>query len=108
MKKQSYSAYHIFFNNLSNPLRIKIISALKDKNMSVTELSKRIKVEQSKLSHALAKLKECNLVSVDIEGKNRIYSLNRKTLLPILNIIDEPSKLNCGGNCLCCTKHKLD
>jgi len=108
MKKQTYSTYHVFFNNLSSPLRIKIVSALKDKNMSVTELSRKIKVEQSKLSHALAKLKECNLVTAENKGKKRIYSLNRKTLLPILNIIDEHSKLNCGENCLCCTKHKLD
>jgi len=108
MKKQSYSTYHIFFNNLSNPLRIKIVSALKDKNMSVTELSNKVKVEQSKLSHALSKLKECNLVTSINKGKERIYSLNRKTLLPILNIIDEHSRLNCGGNCLCCTKHKLN
>jgi len=107
MKTKSYNTYHIFFSNLSNPLRIKIVSALKDKSMSVTELSKQIKVEQSKLSHALSKLKECNLVSVDIDGKSRIYSLNRKTLLPILNIIDKHSKLNCGGNCLSCTKHNL-
>jgi ArsR family transcriptional regulator len=106
MKTLSHNTYHIFFNNLSNPLRIKIVSALKDKNMSVTELSKKIKVEQSKLSHALSKLKECNLVTAENKGKKRIYSLNRKTLLPILNIIDQHSKLNCGGNCLCCTKHK--
>jgi len=102
MKKNTY---HSFFGNLANPLRVEIISELKNKNMSVTELSKKIKVEQSKLSHALSKLKECNLVTSVNRGKERIYSLNRKTLLPILNIIDEHSKLNCGGNCLSCTKH---
>jgi len=102
MKKNTY---HYFFENLSNPLRIDIVSALKNKNMSVNELARKIKVEQSKLSHALAKLKQCNLVTAENKGKKRIYSLNRKTLLPILNIIDEHSKLNCGGNCLFCTKH---
>ena len=107
-KKPGKNTYHIFFNNLANPLRIRIISALKEKDMSVTELSKKVKVEQSKLSHALSNLRDCNLVGVNIEGKKRIYSLNRKTLLPILKIIDEHSKLNCGGNCLSCTRHKLD
>jgi len=98
--------YHLFFSNLSNPLRIGIISALKkaENGLSVGELASALWVEQSKLSHALAGLKECNLVIVKQKGKKRIYSLNKKTLLPILEIIDQHAKENCGGNCMCCTK----
>ena len=102
------STYHLFFSNLSNPLRIEIISALKDKEkgLSVSELASTLWVEQSKLSHALANLKECNLVIVKQNGKKRIYSLNKKTLLPILEIIDKHAKENCGGNCHYCKKHR--
>jgi DNA-binding transcriptional ArsR family regulator len=93
------STYHLFFNNLANELRVEIISALKNKEMCVSELSKNLGVEQSKLSHALTSLKNCNLVKVKQKGKNRIYSLNKKTMLPILEIIDAHSKEHCGGNC---------
>ncbi len=67
------STYHIFFNNLSNPLRIKIITSLKDKEKNVTEISKELKVEQSKISHALSNLKSCRIVEVKRKGKERIY-----------------------------------
>ena len=98
--------YHVFFGNLANPLRIEIITLLEEKEMSVGQISKKIKVEQSKLSHALANLRKCNLVTAKRVGKEKIYSLNKKTLLPILRIIDNHSTLNCGGNCAECTiKH---
>ena len=80
--------YHIFFKTLGNKLRIDIVSELKEKEMSVKELGKKLKVEQSKLSHSLKCLKDCNLVECKQSGKNRIYSLNQKTILPILKIID--------------------
>lgn len=98
----SNKTYHIFFNNLANPLRIKIISALKENEASVNQLSKILKVEQSKLSHALANLRECNLVSFRQKGKERVYSLNSKTLLPILKIIDTHAKNYCKGECKMC------
>ncbi len=91
MKK---NAYHIFFSKLSNPLRIDIISNLEKKPKSVNQLSKKLKVEQSKLSHALRELKKCNIVKVEKKGKNRVYSLSQ-TIIPILRLIDCHGK-NCG------------
>jgi len=95
--------YHLFFGNLANPLRIEIISELKEGDMSVSQLGKKIKTEQSKLSHALSNLRKCNLVKTQRKGKEKIYSLNRKTMLPILEIIDKHSMINCGGNCAECS-----
>lgn len=94
--------YHVFFGNLANPLRISIISALKEKDMSVSELGKELKAEQSKMSHALSSLKGCNIVNARKKGKERIYSLNKKTILPILLLIDKHAKLNCNGKCKFC------
>ncbi len=89
--------YHIFFKNLANPLKTKIIMALKQKPMSVSELTYKINVEQSKLSHALMNLRFCKIVIVKQEGKQRIYSLNKKTILPILKIIDKHRTNFCSG-----------
>ena len=82
------STYHVFFRNLANPVRIAIITALKEKESSVSELVEKLGIEQSKLSHALALLNHCNIVQSKQEGKKRIYSLNKKTVLPILKLID--------------------
>jgi len=89
MKSCSDSTYHIFFRNLANPLKVNIISLLKEKNSSVSELAEELKEEQSKISHALASLNHCNIVESKQKGKNRIYSLNKKTILPMLNLIDK-------------------
>jgi DNA-binding transcriptional ArsR family regulator len=106
IKQKKTNKYHLFFGNLANPLRIEIIACLEEKEMSVSQLGNKLRVEQSKLSHALANLRKCNLVRVSRKGKERVYSLNKKTLLPILEIIDNHSTLNCGGNCAECTiKH---
>ncbi len=88
-------SYHFFFRNFSNPLKIKIISALNSKEMCVSELSEKLKIEQSKISHALASLRFCNLVESKQKGKNRIYSLNKKTVVPLLKLADKHRQLYC-------------
>ena len=90
--------YNIFFSKLANPLRIDIVTSLDNRPKSVGELSEELKVEQSKLSHALGELKECNIVQVKTEGKKRIYSLT-PSIIPILRLIECHSKGcdKCGG-----------
>jgi len=95
------NTYHIFFRNLANPIKIKIISSLKEKESSVSELSKALNMEQSKLSHALASLKCCNIVKVKQKGKQRIYFLNKNTIIPMLKLIDKHAKTFCKGICYC-------
>lgn len=86
--------YHIFFSKLSTPLRINIISSLYEKPKSVSMLCKELKIEQSKLSHALKELRVCNIIKFEKKGKQRIYSLN-KTIIPILNLIDKHVTKSC-------------
>lgn len=95
--------YYIFFGNLANPLKIEILSSLKEKDRSVSELMKNLDVEQSNLSHALKALRQCRIVEVKKQGKKRIYSLNKKTILPMLKIIDEHEREFCKQ---CCWRSK--
>ncbi len=88
--------YHLFFSNLANPLKVDIMTELRKRDMSVLELAKKLKIEQSKLSHALASLRCCSIVNVKQEGKKRVYKLNKETILPILEIIDEHESKFCG------------
>jgi len=92
--------YHIFFGNFSNPLRIEIVLSLRKKSKNVTELSENLGVEQSKVSHALSSLRCCNIVNVEQRGKERVYSLNKETIIPILNLIDKHAKTFCKGKCI--------
>jgi DNA-binding transcriptional ArsR family regulator len=94
------STYNIFFTNLANPLKIKIILSLREKEKNVNDLSKELGGEQSKVSHALTSLKRCNIVKMKQEGKQRIYFLNSKTIIPMLKLIDEHATNYC--NCKTC------
>ena len=101
MKESSDKTYHIFFTNLANPLKIKIITSLQKKEQSVTDLSKALKVEQSKISHALASLRCCNIVKAKQKGKQRIYTLNKTTIIPMLKLIEKHARTVCKGICGC-------
>jgi len=96
MKCQSYDS---FFENFSNKTRIKIIETLLKKSKSVTEICKDINEEQSKVSHNLKKLTECHFLDVERQGKQRIYSLNKDTLLPILELVSKHVHKYCGEAC---------
>ena len=104
----SNSSYHFFFSNLANPLRIDIVLSLRNKEKSVTQLYKELGVEQSKLSHALAALRCCNIVESKKKGKSRIYYLNKSTIIPILSLIDKHSENFCKTPCSKCEKGRKD
>jgi len=88
--------YAIFFKNLANPLKLKIISELSEKPMNVNDLTRKLSEEQSKISHALALLRCCSIVTVNKAGKERIYSLNKETILPMLKLIDKHENKYCN------------
>lgn len=86
---------YLFFETLGTKLKIDIIDLLNGKQLSVNELAKALDQERSKVSHALLSLYECGFVDVKKEGKSRIYSLNRETILPLLNLIEKHVKKYC-------------
>jgi ArsR family transcriptional regulator, zinc-responsive transcriptional repressor len=91
----SYETYHKFFSNLANPLKIKIILCLRESSKSVSELVKCIGEEQTNISHCLKALRECNIVNFEKKGKERVYSLNKNTIEPMLKLIDKHAKTQC-------------
>ncbi len=95
-------SYDDFFGNFSNKTKLKIIIALKQKPLSVTELSAILKEEQSKVSHSLAKLSGCNIITAKQEGKKRIYSLNKDTVMPMLALVEKHVHKHCKGRCKKC------
>ncbi len=81
--------YYPFFELLATPLRMGIISLLKDSEaLCVKDICESLGEEQSKVSHALKRLRECNAVWVEKKGNFRYYSLNKVTIIPMLELID--------------------
>lgn len=92
----------LLFQALANPTRVQILHALRERaTMSVTQISEALGLEQTNVSHNLRCLAFCGLVEVERQGKSRIYSLNKETVLPILEIAENHLE-KYAGNLLSC------
>ena len=102
MKKGLTKICHRFFTNLANPTRLAALEQLMDKPMSVNELATALGQEQSMISHNLRPLLQCNLVTIQKQGKKHIYTVNQQTLQPIFEAIENHAQKFCptGGKCL--------
>jgi len=93
------NAYESFFMNFANKTKLEIIYSLREGALSVLEIAERIGEEQSKVSHNLKKMSSCRLLNVEQRGKQRIYSLNKETVLPMLELVKKHVECNCVGGC---------
>lgn len=77
------------FHALSEPVRMKILSALLVRPLCVCVLTEITKMRYSKLSYHLSVLKECGLVSSKEDGNWIIYSITilGKRMIKLLNTI---------------------
>ena len=74
---------------MAHPMRIAIIDLLHDGNqMSVTEIYKKLKIEQAAASHHLNILKNKGLLESKREGKMIFYSLKHNRLMEIIECLD--------------------
>ena len=74
-----------FFKALGHPVRIKILDALRHGEVTVNDLSARLKVEQSTLSQQLAVLRKSNIVVGRKEGQNVFYSVPDPAIFHLLD-----------------------
>lgn len=80
--------------------RKKIIMFLGKKEHNVNEIVKKLKIEQSLVSHHLNRLKCCGLVKTKQVGKNIVYSLTDTEIYTILKKVDKLSeKLKVKSEC---------
>ncbi|RME78638.1 ArsR family transcriptional regulator [Candidatus Woesearchaeota archaeon] len=95
LSEEKLRAYQQFFGTLTTQNRLRIINELRHGPLSVQELSQKTGIEQSAVSHNLKRLKHCGFVTVQQQGKQRIYALNSKTISKLMDIIDEHMKKHC-------------
>ncbi len=78
-----------FFKALAHPLRISILDALRDGELTVNEISQRFEVEQANASQQLAVLRNRNIVVTRKEGANVYYSVSDKSVFKLLDAAKE-------------------
>ena len=64
------------FETLANELRVQILKLLEENPMNVTEMTEKLGVERTRVSHSLEMLRNCKLVSMTKQGKEHIYAIN--------------------------------
>lgn len=100
----SHISYKQFFATLSGDSRLDILQYLKlHGSQNVSQIAEGTGQEQSAVSHNLKKLLTCNCVHIEVQGKNRYYSLNDDTIVPLLQLADQHIQNYCNAGCTRCT-----
>ncbi|MBU0487392.1 MAG: metalloregulator ArsR/SmtB family transcription factor [Bacteroidetes bacterium] len=78
---------------MAHPMRIAIVELLQNnKKLSVTQIYKKLNIEQAITSHHLGILKDKGIVSSSRVGKNIFYELKHKQISHIVDCIN-----SCGS-----------
>ena len=80
--------YRQFFGTLANQVRLDIIQHLLKGESNVSSIVENLDYEQSTISHSLSRLEECGFVTVVPNGKERVYTLNKTTIEPLLKMMN--------------------
>ena len=86
MRQQLSNFKAEFFKALAHPLRILILDALRDGELTVNEISQRFEVEPANASQQLAVLRTRNIVIARKEGSSVYYSVSDRTLFKLLDV----------------------
>ncbi|HOV11966.1 MAG TPA: metalloregulator ArsR/SmtB family transcription factor, partial [Bacteroidales bacterium] len=75
--------------SLAHPMRVEIIQMLyTHKKMNVTEIYKKLKIEQASASHHLNILKIRGILESRRSGKKTYYSIREEALARIIECVD--------------------
>ncbi|MBF0362455.1 MAG: winged helix-turn-helix transcriptional regulator [Oligoflexia bacterium] len=75
------------FKALSEPMRVKIIDTISSGELCACEVLKSLSISQSTLSHHMKILMACDLVIGRKKATWMYYSINRKTVNNMLDIL---------------------
>ncbi len=75
-----------FFKNFDDSTRIKILYALFQKEMCVSDLVRELDMNQSAISHQLRVLRQSDLVKFRKEGQTAVYSLDDDHVATLLEM----------------------
>jgi len=99
VSKLMQSAYDRFLRTLCNKTRLSIIQSLRDNQKNVTQLTDELGIHQTSVSHGLKRLLDCGFVHVTQNGRERVYSVNEKTIKPLLGLMESHIENYCKKKC---------
>jgi len=94
--------HQFFFETLGNKTRWDIVHLLLNKPYRATDIAEKLGYEQSLVSHNLRRLETCGFVKVKTNSTERIYCLNKKTIGPLLKLVDNHVNKFCKKACVKC------
>ena len=74
-EKETLDAIAELFKGFADPTRVHILSLLAQEELCVTDISEKVALSQSAISHQLRILKQMQLIKFRRDGKNILYSL---------------------------------
>lgn len=92
-----------FFHGLSNPTRLKIVSALVNDKKNVSELVRELGIKQSQISNQLVCLKWCGYVSATKEGRFIYYQVTDDRIKEMVALARQIVSDN-AEHISCCTR----
>lgn len=95
-----YISFDHFFAILGNKQRVQILQFLNSEGpKSVSQIGNKLNIEQSAVSHDVKRLLMCHFVTVERNGKERIYTINEETIRPLFNLIQQHIETYCVEGC---------
>lgn len=83
-KDPFYEQYASMCKTIVNPIRLKIIDVIGDKQLNVSEIKERLDISMSNLSNHLGALHRAGVINRVKKGSFIYYSLSEKELLDAL------------------------
>jgi DNA-binding transcriptional ArsR family regulator len=77
------------FQGLAHPTRIAIVEALRDGELSASEILERLPIEQANLSQHLAVLRSKQIVNHRKSGNQVLYSIKAPVLVEVLDLLKQ-------------------
>lgn len=78
-----------FFSALSDPHRLKLLSALAQQELCVCDLAAAVRMGESAVSHQLRVLRSQRLVKYRRQGRNVYYSMADEHIMTIYRVVAE-------------------
>ncbi len=87
-KKNDYTKCAELFKVMSNPKRLEIMNIIKNKEVTVNEITKELGTRKSNTSQHLAYLRYVGLVTARRNGKNIFYKLVDPKIVEVCKILN--------------------
>ena len=89
MSKEIFHLHAEVCKTLANPKRLEILNILRDKEMSVGEIIKQMKISKANVSQHLAVLRKAGIVASRRDGLNLYYRITSEKVTKACDLMRE-------------------